>query len=58
MVDDTVPSFDFPAVRRKRVTAAVDGQRIASNGDVMLLSLAARRLGIAEQSDRLVPDRP
>ena len=57
MVDDTVPSFDFPAVGRKKVTAAFDGGRLTSDGGVMLLSLAERRLGIAERLARLVPDR-
>ena len=57
MVDDTVPSFDFPAVGRKKVTAAFDGGRLTSDGGVMLLSLAERRLGIAERLARLIPDR-
>ena len=58
MVDDTVPSFDFPAVGRKKITAAFDGGRLTSDGGVMLLSLAERRLGIAERLARLIPDRP
>ena len=57
MVNDTVPSFDFPAVRRKKVTAAFDGGRLTSDGGVMLLSLAEQRLGIAERLARLIPDR-
>ncbi len=57
MVDDTVPCFDFPAVGRKKVTAAFDGGRLTSDGGVMLLSLAERRLGIAERLARLIPDR-
>ena len=40
MVDDTVLSFEFPAVGRKKVTAAFDGGRLTSDGGVMLLSLA------------------
>ena len=57
MVDDTVPSFDFPAVGRKKVTAAFDGGRLTSDSGVMLLSLAERRLGIAERLARLIPDQ-
>ena len=57
MVDDTVPSFDFPAVGRKKVTAAFDGGRLTSDGGVMLPSLAEQRLGIAERMARLIPDR-
>ncbi len=55
MVDDTVSSFDFPAVGRKKVTAAFDSGHLTSDGGVMLLSLAERRLGIAE---RLAPPDP
>ncbi len=57
MVDDTVQCFDFPAAERKKVTAAFDGGRLTSDGGVMLLSLADRRLGIAERLARLIPDR-
>ena len=57
MVNDTVPSFAFPAVGRKKVTAAFDGGRLTSNGGVMLLALAERRLGIAGRLARLIPDR-
>ena len=57
MVDDTVPCFGFPAVGRKKVTAAFDGGRLTSDGGVMLLSLAERRLGIAERMACLIPDR-
>jgi hypothetical protein len=44
MVDNTVPSFDFPAVGRKKVTAVFDGGRLTSNAGVMLLANAERRL--------------
>jgi len=56
MVDHTVPSFDFPAVGRKKVTAAFDGGRLTSNGGVMLLANAERRLGLAERLGRLIPE--
>src|SRR6266513_1920626 len=56
MTDDTLLPFCFPAVRRKKITAAFDGGRISSDGGVMLLAQADRRLGIAERLARAVPD--
>jgi len=62
MTDDTLLPFAFPAVARKKVTAAFDGGRITSDGGVLLLAAADRRLGIctklaAEIADRRDPDR-
>jgi hypothetical protein len=57
MTDDTFPAFSFPAVQGKKVTAAFDGGRISSDGGVMLLALAERRLGVAERLARCFPDR-
>ena len=62
MTEDTLLPFAFPAVARKKVTAAFDGGRITSDGGVMLLAAADRRLGIctklaAEIADRRDPDR-
>ena len=45
MSDDTVLPFGFPAVRRKKVTAGFDGGRLTSDGGVMLLGAAERRVG-------------
>jgi hypothetical protein len=56
MIDDTTAAFSFPAVARKKVTGAFDGGRITSEGGVML-SVAERRLGIAERLSRCFPDR-
>jgi DDE family transposase len=56
MHDDTIESFGFPAVRRKKVTAAFDGGRITSDGGVMLLAAAERRLGIARRLASLISD--
>ena len=47
MHDDTIEPFWFPAVGRKKVTAAFDGGRLTSDGGVMLLAAAERRIGIA-----------
>ena len=57
MTDDTIPLFAFPAVQGKKITAAFDGGRMSSDGGVMLLSLAERRLGVAERLARCIPDR-
>jgi hypothetical protein len=62
MTNDTLLPFAFPAVARKKVTAAFDGGRITSDGGVMLLAAADRRLGICtklagEIADRRDPDR-
>ena len=57
MTDDTIPLFSFPAIQGKKVTAAFDGGRLSSDGGVMLLSMAERRLGVAERLARCIPDR-
>src|SRR2546421_6387177 len=55
MTDDSLLPFCFPAVRRKKITAAFDGGRISSDGGGMLLAQADRRLGIAERLAQAVP---
>src|SRR5882762_9418161 len=57
MTDDTMLPFSFPAVHAKKVTAAFDGGRLTSNGGVMLLAMAERRLGLADNLARVFPDR-
>ena len=57
MSDDNLLPFFFPAVQRKKITAAFDGGRITSDGGVMLLAQAERRLGIAERLAQVIPDR-
>ncbi|MBB4201212.1 hypothetical protein GGD83_005050, partial [Rhodoblastus sphagnicola] len=56
MTDTMVLPFWFPAVGRKKVTADFDGGRLTSDGGVMLLSMAERRLDIAERLARCFPD--
>src|SRR3984893_10339539 len=56
MDEDIALPFDLPAVARKKVSAAFDGGRITSDGGVMLLAQAERRLGIADQLAREIPD--
>jgi hypothetical protein len=57
MTDDTILPFSFPAVHAKKVTAAFDGGHLTSNGGVMLLAMAERRLGLADKLARVFPDR-
>jgi hypothetical protein len=46
MTNSNLLPFSFPAVGRKAVTAAFDGGRLTSDGGMMLLSMAERRLVI------------
>jgi hypothetical protein len=57
MTDDNLLPFSFPAVSRKQVTAAFDGGRLTSDGGLMLLAMAERRLGVADRLARCFPDR-
>ena len=45
MTDGNLLPLWFRAVARKKVTAAFNGGRISSDGGVMLLAMADRRLG-------------
>ena len=56
MHNNTTIPFGFPAVERKKVTAAFDGGRITSDGGVMLLAAAERRLGLVEHLAALIAD--
>jgi len=56
MTDDNLLPFAFPAVQRKKITAAFDGGRISSDGGVMLLAQADRRLGLADRLAGVIPD--
>ena len=56
MHDDTIEPFWFPAVGRKKLTAAFDGGRLTSDGGVMLLAAAERRNGIAQRLASLIAD--
>ena len=55
--EDILLPFDLPAVARRKVSGAFDGGRITSDGGVMLLAQAERRLGIAKRLARVIPDR-
>jgi hypothetical protein len=56
MSEDTLLPFAFPAVGRKKVVAAFDGGRLTSDGGVLLLAAAERRLGLAETLAALIAD--
>jgi hypothetical protein len=56
MDDDTQLAFSLPAVCRKKVTAAFNGGTISSDGGVVLLAAAERRLGLIEHMAALMPD--
>ena len=56
MTDDSLLPFSFPAISGKKVTAAFDGGRISSDGGVMLLAQASRRLKIADKLAAAIDD--
>jgi len=47
--DDSAALISFPAVHRKKVTAAFDGGRLTSDGGVLLLAQAEREMDICAQ---------
>src|SRR4051812_6964907 len=57
MTDDPLLPFAFPAVPGKTITAAFDGGRITSNGGVMILAAAERKLDIAAKLAAVICDR-
>ncbi len=48
MTEDTLLPFDPPAASRKKVTADFAGGLISSDGGLVLLRAAERRLGLSE----------
>jgi hypothetical protein len=56
MQEGTTERFAFPAIGRKKLTAAFDGGRLTSDGGVMLLAAAERRMGIAQTLAPLIAD--
>ena len=57
MTDDSLLPFDLPAACRKKVTAAFDGGLISSDGGLVLLREAERRIGLAELLANCLRDR-
>jgi hypothetical protein len=54
--DDAVLPFSLPGIGRKKVTAAFDGGRISSDGGVILLAGADKRLGLIDALAAIIPD--
>jgi hypothetical protein len=57
MTDVISSSFRFPAVGRKKITAAFDGGRLTSDGGVLLLAQAEREMDICAQLAACIADR-
>src|ERR1700746_2374115 len=57
MTDDRLLPFAFPSVDSKKITAAFDGGRITSNGGVMVVAAAERKLGLAAKLAAGISDR-
>jgi hypothetical protein len=56
MTEDSLLPFSFPAVDRKKITAAFDGGRITSDAGVVLLGQAERRRGLADKLAAVIAD--
>ena len=56
MTDCTQESFEFPAVKRRKVEATFSGGEISSDGGVVLLREADRHLGLLEAASRVLHD--
>lgn len=56
MADGSGFAFTFPAIRGRKITAAFDGGRLTSDGGVLLLAQAERRLGIADRLAACIAD--
>jgi hypothetical protein len=54
--NDTLLPFSLPSICQKKVTAAFDGGRISSDGGVILLAGADRRLGLIDTLAAIIPD--
>ncbi len=53
---DSAPLISFPAIHRKKVTAALDGGRLTSDGGVLLLAQAERAMSICRQLADCIAD--
>jgi hypothetical protein len=54
--DDILLPFSLPNICKKKVTAAFDGGQISSDGGVLLLAGADKRLGLIDALAKLIPD--
>src|SRR3546814_160783 len=54
--NDSSTCLGFPAVARKKVTAAFDGGRLTSDGGVLLLAQAERTMGTCQRLAACIAD--
>ena len=54
--DDTILPFSLPSICQKKITAAFDGGLISSDGGVLLLAGADKRLGLIDTLAAIIPD--
>ncbi|MEA2769972.1 MAG: hypothetical protein QOD93_2934, partial [Acetobacteraceae bacterium] len=54
--DDTLLPFSLPSICQKKITAAFNGGQISSDGGVLLLAGADRRLGLIDTLAAIIPD--
>jgi hypothetical protein len=57
MTDDTLLPFELPSVRRKKLTVDFAGGNTSSDGGLLLLREAERRLGVCRRLAEAMPDR-
>jgi hypothetical protein len=57
MNDDTLLPFELPSVRRKKLTVDFAGGNQSSEGGLLLLRAAERRLGVCRRLAEAMPDR-
>lgn len=57
MTDDTLLPFELPSVRRKKLTVDFAGGNQSSDGGLLLLREAERRLGVCRRLAEAMPDR-
>ena len=55
-IENSAARFSFPAVGRKKVTAAFDGGRLTSDGGVLLLAQAEREMAMCTQLAACIAD--
>jgi hypothetical protein len=54
--NDTLLPFSLPSLCTKKITAAFDGGLIGSDGGVLLLAAADKRLGLIDRLAAIMPD--
>jgi hypothetical protein len=56
MTDGTQELFQFPSFARRKIEASFTGGDVSSDGGVLLLRQADRRLGLVAALDAVLPD--